>query len=77
MPGMARITGPSTVVEHIYTVTEPTLTIDHAFTAGVEYVFEIRAYNGAPDVRLADFTRYMPAQASAVVWTRTFVALAQ
>lgn len=70
-----RIEGMSTIIEHIYTIMDPTLTLDSSvFTAGRTYVFELRAYNGAPDVRAADFTRYMPTQASAVVWTHTFVA---
>jgi hypothetical protein len=36
-------------------------------------VFEIRAFRGAPDASVADFTRYESAQSSATVWTRTFV----
>jgi len=69
-----RITGTSTVIEHIYTIMDPTLMLDRSvFTAGSSYAFEIRAFNGAPDVRMADFTRYLPTQASAVVWTHTFV----
>lgn len=70
-----RITGTSTEVERIYTTLQPTLTIDRSvFIATGSYVFEVRAFNGAPDARAADFTRYTSTQSSAVVWTHTFVA---
>lgn len=68
-----RIDGTSTVVERVYTILQPTLTIDRSvLTLANDYVFEIRAFRGAPDAALADFTRYLSTQASAVVWTHTF-----
>ncbi|MBA3455087.1 MAG: hypothetical protein H0T42_18500 [Deltaproteobacteria bacterium] len=70
-----RVTGTSTTPERVYTIQQPALTIDRGvFTMGTDYVFEIRAFRGAPDARFADFTRYDSTQASAVVWTRTFEA---
>jgi hypothetical protein len=70
-----RVMGGSTVVERIYTITEPTLAIDREVLAsGATYVLELRAFRGATDAPIGDFTRYLPAQSSAVVYTRTFVA---
>lgn len=70
-----RISGTSTEVDRIYTTLKPSLTVDRSeLTATRSYVFEIRAFNGAPEARSSDFTRYMSTQSSAVVWTRTFVA---
>lgn len=58
-----------------YTTTAQTLTLDRAdLVKDLEYVFEIRAVLGAPFVQLADFTRYLPTQSTAVVWTHTFFA---
>ena len=71
-----RVSGTSTVVERVYTIVAPTLTIERSIlTAGTEYVFEIRAFRGAPKAKLTDFTEYLPTQSSAVVWTHTFIPL--
>jgi len=70
-----RVAGTSTIAERVYTVAEPTVTIDRTvFTTATEYVFEIRAYQGAPEAAVGDFTRYLPTQSSAVAWTHTFRA---
>ncbi len=68
-----RVTGTSTVPERAYTIIGTSLMIEREILAAAsEYVFEIRGYLGAPDVRLADFRNYLPTQSSAVVWTHTF-----
>jgi hypothetical protein len=68
-----RIEAGSAVPERAYTTTAKTLTLDRAdLTKDLEYVFQIRAFRGAPFVQLADFTRYLPTQSTAVVWTHTF-----
>jgi len=70
-----RVAGSSAIAERVYTVAEPTVTIDRAvFAAGTEYVLEIRAYQGAPEAAVGDFTSYLQTQSSAVAWTHTFVA---
>lgn len=69
-----RVSGTSTVVERVYTIVAPSLTIERSIlTAGTQYVFEIRAFRGAPKAKLTDFTEYLPTQSSAVVWTHTFI----
>jgi len=68
-----RVTGVSIAVERVYTLVGPSLTIERSVLApNSEYVFEIRAYLGAPDASLADFRSHLSTQSSAVVWTHTF-----
>ncbi len=70
-----RIEAGSAVPMRAYTTTARTLTMDRSvLTTNSEYVLQIRAFHGAPFVQLADFTRYLPTQSTAVVWTHTFVA---
>ena len=69
-----RVSGGSTIPERAFTITGPSLTIERSvLAAATEYIFEIRAFRGAPGARDADFTRYSPAQTSAVMWTHSFI----
>jgi hypothetical protein len=60
-------------LQRIYTVTERKLTIDPTFLLpGTEYVFEVRAYRGRPDIARANFAINTYPQHAASIFTRTF-----
>jgi hypothetical protein len=59
--------------QRVYTVTERKLTLDPTFLQpGTEYVFEIRAYRGRPDITRANFAINTYPQYAATIFTRTF-----
>lgn len=59
--------------QRVYTVTDRKLMIDPTFLLpGTEYVFEVRAYRGRPDITRANFAINTYPQYAATVFTRTF-----
>jgi len=59
--------------QRVYTVTERKLTIDPTFLLpDTEYVFEVRAYRGRPDITRANFAINTYPQYAATIFTRTF-----
>ncbi len=63
------------VKQRVYTVTDRKVTLDPAaLRAGTEYVLEIRAYRGLPQIGLGDFALSTYPQYAASIFTRTFKA---
>ncbi len=59
--------------QRVYTVTERTLMLDPSFLVpDTEYVFEVRAYRGRPEITRANFAANTYPQYAATIFTRTF-----